>query len=131
MQNRLKFNERLPSSERANRVCSRQLDPETLYDLFQSEGAGERSAKMRRWAILMLLCCGCSTSPIADMCDYFCPGKIKDGAVAPYGGVCNPTPGVVTPGPIAPLPGAPAGAFVPAAPTAPAQALPPPIFPNN
>jgi hypothetical protein len=88
---------------------------------------------MRRWAMLMLFCAGCSTAPIADMKDYFWPGKLEQGKIPPYGGVCNPTPGVTGPAPIPVLPGVPSGPVLlpPAAvPPPPAAASSPaPVFP--
>ena len=44
--------------------------------------------------LVLLMCCGCSTAPVADFLDYFYPAKIKiDPKVQPYGGVCGPDGG--------------------------------------
>jgi hypothetical protein len=45
---------------------------------------------MKRLAVLALLLAGCSTAPVADLLDYFTPGKLEQGKAAPYGGVCGP-----------------------------------------
>jgi hypothetical protein len=63
---------------------------------------------VRHYAILLVLICGCSTAPVADLLDYFKPGKLEQGKMAPYGGVCGPQQGGAG-APVAPqaLPGAP------------------------
>ena len=74
---------------------------------------------MRRLAVLLLLVAGCSTAPVADLMDYFKPGRIDQG-MPPYGGVCQPrqivppSPGAAVAAPVFPgagpaVPGAIAG----------------------
>ncbi len=89
---------------------------------------------VRRWAFLLLFARGCSTAPLADLADFFKPGKIDPAARPPYGGVCQPSQ-VAPPGGIAvpALPPAfPGGAAPPApvfpAPTAPGGTSPAPIM---
>src|SRR5262249_51138778 len=41
-------------------------------------------------SLLLLFLAGCSTAPIADMMDYFSPGRIAVDKGAPRGGVCGP-----------------------------------------
>jgi hypothetical protein len=67
---------------------------------------------------LIVLCflSACSTHPLADFCDYACPGKLgpTQQGLTPYGGVgipqgpiipASPTaPGVLGPGPVVPPP---------------------------
>ena len=48
-------------------------------------------ATMRRMALLLLLMAGCSTAPVADVMDYFSPGRMDKAQVTPYGGVCLQT----------------------------------------
>jgi hypothetical protein len=43
-------------------------------------------------ALALVLLSGCSTSPVADVMDFFSPGRIGKEEVAPYGGVCAPRP---------------------------------------
>src|SRR5258708_7208976 len=92
---------------------------------------------MRPTALLLLLMAGCSTAPVADVMDYFSPGRLDKAQVTPYGGVClqlakgpplNAIPiGGALPPPslpgtgtiVVPPPGAPSGA----------PAIPPPNFP--
>jgi hypothetical protein len=74
---------------------------------------------MKRLAVLVLFLAGCSTAPVADLLDYFTPGKLEPGKVAPYGGVCGPQQ-VGAPGPSAVIPPQPLIAGPPLA-TAPAQ----------
>jgi hypothetical protein len=45
---------------------------------------------MKRLSLLFLLLAGCSTSPVADMLDYFRPGRIVADKSVPRGGVCGP-----------------------------------------
>jgi hypothetical protein len=45
---------------------------------------------MKRLTLFLLLITGCSTAPVADLLDYLSPGKLEQGKVAPYGGVCGP-----------------------------------------
>jgi len=45
---------------------------------------------MKRLSLLFLLLAGCSTAPVADMLDYFRPGRIAADRSAPRGGVCGP-----------------------------------------
>ena len=42
--------------------------------------------------ILLPFLAGCSTAPIADMLDFFKPGRLEQPSAAPYGGVCTPRP---------------------------------------
>jgi hypothetical protein len=77
-----------------------------------------------RWVVagLIVLLPGCSTTPIADLLDYFAPGRIGTEQTPPYGGVCVPQ----APGSPAGAPGPPpAGALVPPAP----PYVPPPAPP--
>ncbi len=72
---------------------------------------------MRRTAgIWLLLLSGCSTAPLADLLDFFRPGRIPPGAQATPGGVCVPQGGQVVP-PTA----------VPALPPAPVNVQPVPL----
>jgi hypothetical protein len=63
------------------------------------------------WLLLLCFVSGCSTHPIADLCDYFKPGKMGPNLVQPYGGVAIPQGPIVPPapnfpgGPIIPVPG--------------------------
>lgn len=94
----------------------------------------------------VLLLAGCSTAPIADLMDRFKPGRVDSAQVAPYGGVCNPVPGVtpgavagvLPPGPALPLPALPpagAPAIVPSPPPGatplPFAQPPPPAAPTS
>ncbi len=77
---------------------------------------------MKRVAILFPLICGigllagCSTAPVADLMDYFSPGRLGSEMTPPYGGVAAPHPGgqsvppgaVVSPA-LPPLPPSPPG----------------------
>jgi hypothetical protein len=111
---------------------------------------------MRRMAVLLILMAGCSTAPVADVMDYFSPGRMDKAQVTPYGGVCQqpgkgppinaipiggalPPPSLPTPGAVvAPPPGAvpaptfpivsppPGGPLVPSAPPPGLYAEPPP-----
>ena len=51
------------------------------------------------WSLLLCLLTGCSTHPVANMLDFFCPGKMypnqKD--LVPYGGVGIPQGPILTP----------------------------------
>jgi hypothetical protein len=70
---------------------------------------------MKRPVILLFLfLAGCSTAPVADLMDYFSPGRIGPEATPPYGGVSAPHPG----GGSLP-PGAVAGPALPPVPPAP------------
>jgi hypothetical protein len=83
-------------------------------------------AVMRRsLALFLLLLVGCSTAPLADLMDFFQPGKLSRAKTAPYGGVCVPRP-LIPPGPVACPPAGPAvtGPAVP-----PPAAVPPPVVP--
>lgn len=62
---------------------------------------------------------GCSTAPVADLMDYFSPGRMGPETTPPYGGVTAPHPG----GPSLP-PGAVAGPSLPPVPPIP-PATPP------
>jgi hypothetical protein len=90
------------------------------------------------YCTLLLCLAGCSTNPIADTCDYFCPGKMYPNKVAPYGGVNIPQGAIVPPMPglpgAIPLPGAPVpGGVVPPPLPLPGGGvqLQPPAFPEN
>jgi hypothetical protein len=93
---------------------------------------------MRRAApLLLLLLAGCSTAPIADLLDFFSPGRFRAGQGTPYGGVCIPQGGPIAaptapatvpagaPAPGVPIPAvpAPSSPFLPAQPT---SLIPPP-----
>ena len=107
--------------------------------LISGEGSGQAQGDvMRRLAVLLLLVTGCSTAPVADLMDYFKPGRIDQG-MPPYGGVCQPrqivppSPGPAVAAPVFPgagpaLPGAVAGPppLAPAGPQGPM--LPAPDF---
>jgi hypothetical protein len=92
---------------------------------------------MKRLAVLALLLAGCSTAPVADLLDYFTPGKLEQGKAAPYGGVCGPQQvggtgpaAVIPPRPVdadMPLPTAPAGPPL-GTPSLPGTPLPQPDF---
>ncbi len=89
---------------------------------------------MRPIALLsMLVLTGCSTHPVADMMDFFHPGKMYPNDVEPYGGVCIPQGAVLAPAPQVCPPAVPPGPGVvpppvPLPPNAPG-AVPPPAFP--
>ncbi len=86
---------------------------------------------MRRAApLLLLLLAGCSTAPVADLMDFFAPGRARVGQTPPIGGVCIPQGGpIVAPGVPAAVPAAPVP-LVPAAPVAPVTPPPPaPVSP--
>jgi hypothetical protein len=89
---------------------------------------------MRRSAVLLLLMAGCSTAPVADVMDYFSPGRLDKPQVAPYGGVCQ-TPGQGPPLNAIPIAGPPPAFPGAGAPTGPPPAAgpgtlpPPPVFP--
>jgi hypothetical protein len=64
---------------------------------------------MRRVVVLILCAaCGCSTAPVADLMDHFCPGRLTTngpfygGVSAPHG--VPPGPPVVVAPPAAPVP---------------------------
>ena len=59
---------------------------------------------MKRLAVLVLFLAGCSTAPVADLLDYFTPGKLEQGKAAPAA-VIPPQPLITGP----PLATAPAG----------------------
>ena len=88
---------------------------------------------MKRFSMLLLFILGCSTAPIADTLDHFKPGKIEQGKVAPYGGVCGPQQAsvpvavAVPPVGVPALPGPAAGPVLPN-PALPTSPLPPPDF---
>src|SRR5436189_2020982 len=99
-----------------------------------------RRAMKRAAALALLLSAGCSTAPIADLMDYFKPGKLSPETTPPYGGVCVPRPvGGVAANPVppafagAPAPVPPGPAITPggpaAVPPAPAPISPPPPMP--
>ncbi|MCS6976326.1 MAG: hypothetical protein NZM31_04860 [Gemmatales bacterium] len=43
---------------------------------------------MRRLVLLIVLLCGCSTAPVADVMDFFCPPRMP--SAGGRGGVCEP-----------------------------------------
>jgi hypothetical protein len=88
-------------------------------------------------SLLLAVLAGCSTAPIADMLDFFKPGRLEPATTPPYGGVCTPRPV----GPPAPLPSTLSAPALPAAPGAlpgpaptplgaPPGALPAPAWPE-
>jgi len=86
----------------------------------------------RHWPWLLWALAGCSTHPVADVLDYFSPGRVGTNDVPPYGGVCIPQgpiqPPLPAPGPDL-VPGPAPSIIPPPAPlpgTAPAPAVPPP-----
>lgn len=88
----------------------------------------------RRFLLVVLFLCGCSTQPKTDFCDYFFPGRAGRNMVTPYGGVGIPQ-GPIVPvapnisvGPPAALPGGP---IVPPPVPLPGAAPGPPIPPPN
>jgi hypothetical protein len=49
------------------------------------------AAHWKRLLLLAVICLpACSTAPVADILDYFSPGKLGQEKTAPYGGVCVP-----------------------------------------
>jgi hypothetical protein len=75
---------------------------------------------MRRSAVVLLLMAGCSTAPVADVMDYFSPGRLDKPQVTPYGGVClQPNQGP-------PLNAIPIGGPIPNFPPMGATTAPPP-----
>jgi hypothetical protein len=88
---------------------------------------------MRHSALLLLLVAGCSTAPVADVMDYFSPGRLDKPQVTPYGGVClqpnqgPPINAIPIGGPVPPLGAAPAAP--PVFPGAVPATAPPPAFP--
>jgi hypothetical protein len=74
-------------------------------------------------SLLLLLVCGCSTAPVADVMDYLVPGRIDLSKGNPYGGVCipqgGPPGGAVAPLAVPVVPVAPPPGAVPAAPVVP------------
>src|SRR5947209_4771358 len=88
----------------ANRVIARAV--RCLISCFRLKAG-------RRTALLGLLLAGCSTAPVADLQDFFSPGRFKlHPTTPPYGGVCAPRavgqplggPAPVVPGAIPVLP---------------------------
>lgn len=79
--------------------------------------------------ILLVLVCGCSTAPVADVLDFFAPGRLAPGKTPPYGGVCNPVgpPTAAAPGSGPIPPPVPIGSFPPGQPTSgpPPAGIPP------
>jgi hypothetical protein len=47
----------------------------------------------RTLALFALFVAGCSTAPVADLLDYFKPGRMGPDKTPPYGGVCTSPPG--------------------------------------
>ncbi len=89
---------------------------------------------MKRTAGLwLLLLSGCSTAPLADLLDFFKPGRIRPGAQAATGGVCIPQGGqVVPPAAVPALPPAPVGVQpvpLPEVPPAPVPSVPGGVIP--
>src|SRR5262249_54785145 len=76
-----------------------------------ARAGARRGCMMKRTAaLLLLLLAGCSPAPVADLLDFFRPGRLEPEGTAPYGGV----------GTLQPVGPPPAGAVVP----------PPPVFPG-
>ena len=46
----------------------------------------------RPFMFFFLFLSGCSTAPVADLMDYFSPGRMGPEATPPYGGVNAPHP---------------------------------------
>jgi hypothetical protein len=75
--------------------------------------------------LCLVLLAGCSTHPVADLCDAVRPGKLEKTTVQPYGGVAIPQGPIIPAGPnISVGPPAP---IVPGAPVVP----PPAALPGN
>src|ERR1700722_1816282 len=51
------------------------------------------------WSLLFCVLAGCSTAPIANTLDFFCPGKMYPNTVTPYGGVAIPQGPILAPAP--------------------------------
>jgi hypothetical protein len=51
------------------------------------------------WSLLLCVLAGCSTAPIANTLDFFCPGKMYPNTVTPYGGVAIPQGPILPPAP--------------------------------
>jgi hypothetical protein len=66
-------------------------------------------------ALVLLVLAGCSTAPIADMLDFFAPGRFPKDAKGVAGGVCIPQGGPAG-GSIGPPPGLVGAPGPPAAP---------------
>jgi hypothetical protein len=82
------------------------------------------------WLLAAVFLAGCSTHPIANIQDYFRPGKMYPNEVEPYGGVCIQQGAVLVPGPVAPPPNLPAVVPPPVPlPGTTGAAAPPPAFP--
>lgn len=89
--------------------------------------------------LLVVLAAGCSTAPLADMFDFFKPGRMDPNPAPFYGGVCQPgaprglgtvPPSVMVPtGPPAPAPVhlTPTPASPPVEITGPPSPEPPPV----
>ena len=104
----------------------------------------------RGWSVLLCFLMGCSTHPLADVCDYLQPGKMGPNKVQPYGGTAAqqgvflpqtpsiqlgvpavpPPPGAPVVPPPAPLPGSPplGVSIQPPQPIPPIPPAPPPNF---
>jgi hypothetical protein len=102
----------------------------------------EKQIMRRSLLLLAVMAAGCSTAPVADMLDFFKPGKLGPEQTPPYGGVCAPTalpapvgaPAAPAPAlPVAPLgvPAPPAPAPTPLAPVAPMPPATQPISPGG
>jgi hypothetical protein len=62
----------------------------------------------RPLAFLFFFMAGCSTAPVADLMDYFSPGRMGPESTPPYGGVSAPHPGSqLPPGAVSGLPPVP------------------------
>jgi hypothetical protein len=55
--------------------------------------------RRQRWSLLLCLLAGCSTAPLANTLDFFCPGKMYPNTVTPYGGVAIPQGPILAPAP--------------------------------
>jgi hypothetical protein len=84
--------------------------------------------------LLVPVLTGCSTTPVADLMDFFRPGRLDPGTTAPYGGVCTPrpvAPAATLSGPL--QPGLPVIGGTPPGPAAvpPPGSLPAPVWPDS
>jgi hypothetical protein len=76
---------------------------------------------MKRAApLVLLLLAGCSTAPVADVLDFFAPGRARVGQTPPYGGVCIPQGGSIV------APTVPAASGTPPPPAPPTPLIPAP-----
>jgi hypothetical protein len=84
---------------------------------------------MRHTALMLaLLLTGCSTHPIADVMDFWRPGRMYANTVDPYGGVCGQHGAILIPGAAPPAPPCPP---VPPPPSTPGVVPPPVPLPGS